>query len=351
MASGASFSSRAAGALSSAWSHVASLPPVTLGFTALLVLAHVLRLILRIGVLAWCLDVRYVIKKHQLWRLLSGVFTHLGVFHLMLNAWGITLVAADREREAGSGVLLLELVFLALSSGAAFVLGGEGIHDLLDEIKALNIKIEVPRPACAAGASGVALGLLAAAAGSPGAPGRFDFGGFSLPGRLRPWLLAAAIQLMVPEVSLAGHVSGLLCGEVVGWARRSASARERVGRAGGAVDGLLRAPVALARSLGGRAASDGGVGASLLPVSGGGENSSNDKRGLGARFAALFKGRGRSGWQALAGDEAAPRGRTTGTAATTTERAAAATMTAAEAARAAAEARAAAAAAAAVPNR
>ena len=197
--------------LSSASAQLASLPPVTLAFTALLVAAHVLRLALGIGVLAWCLDVRLVLKKVQLWRLLSAPLTHLGVLHLLFNAWAIIPVASDREREAGSGVLLLELLFLALSSGLVFVLGGEGVHDFFDEVVDF-LKIEVPRPACAAGASGIALGLLSAAAGSPGAPSRFDVAGFSLPGRLRPWLLAAAVQLLVPEVSLAGHVSGLLCG-------------------------------------------------------------------------------------------------------------------------------------------
>lgn len=340
MASDGSFSSRAADAFSSASARLAAVPPVTLAFTALLVLAHVLRLSLGVGVLAWCLDVRRVIKRRELWRALSGLLCHVGIVHLLFNAWAIVPAASDREREAGSGVLILELLFLALASGAAFVLGGEGAHDLLDEkVEALG-RFRVPRPACAAGASGVALGLLAAAAGSPGAPARFDLGGLSLPGRLRPWLLAAAVQLLVPEVSLAGHVSGLLCGEAVGCARRSGAARERIGRAGAAVDGLLRAPLAMVRSLGAGAASGGGgggvgVGASLLPVSSG--ESGSGGTGLGARFSALFKSRRRSGWQALPGDEAAPRGRTTGTART---------MTAAEAARAAAEARAAAAAAA-----
>lgn len=307
--------------------------------------------------LAWCLDVRLVLKKVQLWRLLSAPLTHLGVLHLLFNAWAIIPVASDREREAGSGVLLLELLFLALSSGLVFVLGGEGVHDFFDEVVDF-LKIEVPRPACAAGASGIALGLLSAAAGSPGAPSRFDVAGFSLPGRLRPWLLAAAVQLLVPEVSLAGHVSGLLCGEVVGAARRSAAAREKVAQAGGVVDGLLRAPLGLARRVlsgvvgggrGGGVGGGGGVGASLLPVSnGGGGESGSSTRSLGSRFAALFEGRRRGGgWQALPGEET-PRGRTTGTAAGEAAAGAAeTTMSAAEAARAAAEARAAAAAAAA----
>ena len=325
-----SFSSRLSALASSASARLAALPPVTLALTATLAVAHVLRLALGIGVAAWCLDVRLVIKKLQLWRVLSGPLAHVGLVHLAFNAWAIVPAASDRELEAGPGVLLLELAFLVLASGAAFVVGGEGVHDLSDEVGFLKRAVgEVPRPACAAGASGVALGLLSAAAGSPGAPARFDLGGFSLPGRLRPWLLALAIQVLVPAVSLAGHLSGLLCGEALGAMRRSAAMRERVARAG----------------------------ASLLPVSGGGGESGSGRNdgGLGARFAALLKGlRGRrsggGGWQPLPGDEAAPpRGRTTGTAATAAAGAAApaitTTMTAAEAARAAAEARAAAAAA------
>ena len=309
--------------------------------------------------MAWCLDVRYVIKKLQIWRILSSPMTHMGLVHLIFNIWAIVPAASDRELEAGSGVLLLELIFLALASGAAFVLGAEGVHDFSEEVGSFLKKMkvfEVPRPACAAGASGVALGLLSAAAGSPGAPSRFDLAGFSLPRRLRPWLLAAAIQLLVPEVSLAGHVSGLVCGEAVGAMRRSAAMREKVARAGEGVEGALRAPLGLLRrglrGVGGGAAatgSGGGGGASsssLLPVSSSGESSSNNKNGLGARFAALFKGQRRrggsgGGWQALPGEEA-PRGRTTGGAESAT-----ATVSAVEAARAAAEARAAAAAAAA----
>ena len=351
--SSSSFSSRLSALASSAHARLVAHPPLTLALAATLALAHALRLGLGIGVLAWCLDVRLVVKKLQLWRLLTGPIAHVGLVHLLFNAWAIVPAASDRELEAGAGVLLLELVFLILASGAAFVVGGEFAHDLSEDVGFLKKIIgEIPRPACAAGASGVALGLLSAAAGSPGAPARFDVGGFLLPGRLRPWLLALAIQLLVPEVSLAGHLSGLACGEVVGAARRSAQVREAVARAGARVEGALRAPLGLLRrgsawtaaasGGGGGGGGGGGVGASLLlPVSS--ENSTTGNNGgLGARFAALFKGRRRGGgWQALPGDEA-PRGRTTGT---TT--AAATTMTAAEAARAAAEARAAAAAAAA----
>lgn len=329
--SSSSFSSRLSALASSASAFSTALPPVTLALTVALALAHLLRLALGLGVLAWCLDVRLVIKKLQLWRLATAPLAHVGVVHLLFNAWAIVPAASERELEAGAHVLLLELAFLVLASGLAFVFGGEVIHDLSDEIGFLKKTIgEVPRPACAAGASGVALGLLSAAAGSPGAPARFDLAGFSLPGRLRPWLLALAIQILVPEVSLAGHLSGLACGEVLGAVRR----RRNGGGAAGQASWVARAR------------------ASLLPVtssSSGGEN-----EGLGARFAALFKGlaRGRrgggGGWQSLPGDEAAPpRGRTTGTAAGAGAAPAAVTttMTAAEAARAAAEARAAAAAA------
>lgn len=384
MASGASLSpssqststtwtSRLKSSASAAAARVASLPPVTLAFSTLLVASHVVRLSLRIPVLAWCLDVKRVLKKGQLWRLATSPLDHVGVFHLLFNLWALVPCAEERERErrdGGPGVLSLELSFLTLASGVLFVGGGEALHDLLDDASisgggGRTIKIDFPRPACAAGASGIAFGLINAAAGSPGAPARIDVGGLSAPGRVRPWMLALAVQLMVPEASLAGHVAGLLTGEAVSWARRNAGARERVSRAGRKLEegvASLFAAVAsglgclprLARSGGGGGGSGGGgIGASLLPVvvaGGGGDGDSNNSDGRGgglaARLAALFGGRRTrgGGWQPVPGEEA-PRGRTTGgggvgggeTTTTTT-------MSPAEAARAAAEARAAAAA-------
>lgn len=333
---------------------------MTLLFSAALVLAHVVRLALRVPILAWCLDVKRVLKKKEAWRLFTSPLDHVGLFHLLFNLWALTPAAEERERDAGPGVLSLELLFLTLASGALFVGGGEILHDLLDDVRVFggSTKLEFPRPACAAGASGIAFGLINAAAGSPGAPPRFDLGGFSVPGRLRPWALAVAVQLMVPEVSLAGHAAGLVTGEAVSWARRDPTVREKVSRAGAAVERVFASVVPGRRRGGGGAGIGIGIGASLLPVisGGGGDNgdgsdgssSSGRGRSLGARLAALFGGgrrrSGGGGWQAVPGEEP-PRGRTTGGGAAEGGEATTPAMSPAEAAKAAAEARAAAAAA------
>ncbi len=129
---------------------------------------------------------------NEWWRLISGGFLHHGVIHLAVNMFSLYVLGFPLERVVGKSP------FVAVYGAA--LLGGS-----------FGALWETPN-ALVAGASGAIFGLMGALLALSIAQG---VGIFQTP--IGPILLInLAISLTVDQVSLGGHLGGLVAGVIVG---------------------------------------------------------------------------------------------------------------------------------------
>jgi membrane associated rhomboid family serine protease len=138
---------------------------------------------------------------HEYWRLITYSFLHLTSIHLLLNLALLWWVGSIVERRIGS-LLMCAAYFLAvIISGVSIVIA----------------HLNAPRPGSSMGASGGVFGLLACALILLR---RRDAAHATASTRVQLWLwivlLAGLGASLLPGVSFAGHVGGLIGGTLAG---------------------------------------------------------------------------------------------------------------------------------------
>lgn len=142
-----------------------------------------------------------VLMRHQYWRLLSALFLHYGVLHILFNLYALYLLGPALERLIGSTRFALGYLLSGLGSSAGVV--------LLRAIGLTKADQLVGASGCVMGVIGISAGLLLRHRQTP------------LAGRRLREILAIVIfqtifDLSTPQVSLAAHLSGFITGVLVG---------------------------------------------------------------------------------------------------------------------------------------
>jgi rhomboid protease GluP len=140
-----------------------------------------------------------LIAQGDFYRLLTSMFLHIGLIHLLFNSYALFILGQDVERLYGSARFLL-IYFLSGLGGslASFVLGAGGIS---------------------AGASGAIFGLI----GTEIAYFYLHRQTFGQRGQaqLRSLLMLAGINLVfgftIPGINNLAHMGGLVFGAMLGW--------------------------------------------------------------------------------------------------------------------------------------
>ncbi len=139
-----------------------------------------------------------LIVEGQVWRLLTSIFLHIGLMHLLFNSYALFRLGMDVERVFGAGRFLI-LYLLSGVSGSLLSF-------------AFN-------PQLSAGASGAIFGLI----GALGAHLFRHREAFGRLGQRRLWdVIGVALYNLVfgfitPGIDNLGHLGGLLSGVVLGW--------------------------------------------------------------------------------------------------------------------------------------
>jgi rhomboid protease GluP len=140
-----------------------------------------------------------LILAGQYWRLLSAVFVHVGIAHLMFNAYALFSFGIEVERRFGRARFLALYLLSGIASTTASFVGS---------------------PALSAGASGAVFGLAGASLAyyaayrdQLGAAGRR-----SLTSILVVVGLNLAMGFAAPGIDNLGHIGGLIAGLGLGWA-------------------------------------------------------------------------------------------------------------------------------------
>jgi len=140
-----------------------------------------------------------LIAAGEYWRLLTAMFLHIGLMHLLFNGYALFIIGTELEQLLGAGRFL-----------AIYLLAGLGG----------NLASYAFSPNLAAGASGAVFGLIGALAAffalhreTLGAWGQRRF--LNIAGLIVINLIFGFVQ---PGIDNLAHLGGLLCGLVLGWA-------------------------------------------------------------------------------------------------------------------------------------
>ncbi|KAL4200390.1 hypothetical protein AMTRI_Chr03g56210 [Amborella trichopoda] len=147
-----------------------------------------------------------VISRLQVYRIYTSIIFHGSLLHVMFNMLALVPLGCELERIMGS-VRLFYVTILLASSNAIFhlfialVAAHNPIHlfpHLMDE--------------CAIGFSGVIFSMIVIETCLSGIQSRSVFGLFNVPAKWYAWILLIVFQLLMTNISLLGHLCGILSG-------------------------------------------------------------------------------------------------------------------------------------------
>eukprot|EP01018_Ginkgo_biloba_P010529 Gb_16184 [translate_table: standard] len=165
--------------------------------------AHVSLFALMVAVSDACM---HVTVSGVVYRIYTSVLFHGSVLHVMFNMLALVPIGSGLERIMGS-IRYLHVTLLLATSNAV-------LHLLIAYLTAHNPLHSYPyfMKECTIGFSGIIFAMIVMETSLNGNQSRSVFGLFNVPGKWYAWILLVLFQLLMPHVSLIGHLCGILSG-------------------------------------------------------------------------------------------------------------------------------------------
>ncbi|XP_059646525.1 rhomboid-like protein 15 isoform X2 [Cornus florida] len=147
-----------------------------------------------------------IISRFQVHRFYTSILFHGSMLHVLFNMMALVPLGSELERVMGS-VRLLYMIILLATSNAIF-------HLLIALLAAHNPfhQYQYLMDECAIGFSGVLFSMIVIETSLSGVQSRSMFGLFNVPAKWYAWILLVVFQLLMTNVSLLGHLCGILSG-------------------------------------------------------------------------------------------------------------------------------------------
>lgn len=147
-----------------------------------------------------------LVSRLQVYRIYTSVVFHGSVLHVMFNMMALVPIGSGLERIMGS-VRYLHVTLLLATCNAV-------LHLLIAYLAAHNPLHPYPffMDECTIGFSGIIFAMIVMETSLNGNQSRSVFGLFNVPGKWYAWILLILFQLLMPNVSLLGHLCGILSG-------------------------------------------------------------------------------------------------------------------------------------------
>lgn len=182
-----------------------NIPPVTLGFLALntAIYLNILRVVRNAR--DACVSFKYVWKLRQWKRLLLASFVHLDDMHLYFNMASFLWKGRTLEQKYGSRKFFIIIMVFAVSSQILLIMLNRLFATLFWDSSYLTT--------CAAGFSAVIFALKVLTTRNMRQESVSILGfPITVPTQFACWIELVVIQVLVPNASFTGHLSGILIG-------------------------------------------------------------------------------------------------------------------------------------------
>ncbi|KAK4272635.1 hypothetical protein QN277_021159 [Acacia crassicarpa] len=153
-----------------------------------------------------CFSPSDIVSRFQVYRIYTSILFHGSLLHVLFNMMALVPLGSEMERIMGS-VRLLYVILLLATSNAIF-------HVLIALLAAHNPinSYEYLMNECAIGFSGILFSMIVIETSLSGAQSRSVFGLFNVPAKWYAFILLVVFQLLMSNVSLLGHLCGILSG-------------------------------------------------------------------------------------------------------------------------------------------
>ena len=151
-----------------------------------------------------------IICKFQFWRVITSIFIHGGILHLVMNMMSFVSLGISLESTIGTLSYFYHIILFGLLSGLIHIgiayfmkLGGDIFEYRINGV----------------GFSGVLFALMVVDIDLQPSESRSLFGLWLIPSFIYPWANLLIMQLLLPNVSFFGHLSGMFVGYMYkyGW--------------------------------------------------------------------------------------------------------------------------------------
>ncbi|KAA3455255.1 rhomboid-like protein 15 isoform X1 [Gossypium australe] len=146
------------------------------------------------------------IPPGKIYRIYTSIIFHGSLLHVLFNMLALVPLGSELERIMGSIRLLYTIILLA-TSNAIF-------HLIIALVVAHNPfhPFEHLMNECAIGFSGILFSMIVIETSLSGVQSRSVFGLFNVPAKWYAFILLVVFQLLMTNVSLLGHLCGILSG-------------------------------------------------------------------------------------------------------------------------------------------
>ena len=184
---------------------LASVPPATRSILALCVLTYACQVLLDTPIPDYALNPSNILRQGQLYRLVTGSLFHANLMHIVMNTMSAAAIGGMLEMRIGTLMMLFTIVWGVLLTSCTYVLVSWLAYVVLG-YEALMLRNCV-------GFSGVIFQLSVLESNyGPEDRTRSVFGMVEVSSKAYPWALLLALQIIMPQASFLGHLSGILVG-------------------------------------------------------------------------------------------------------------------------------------------
>ncbi|XVE75801.1 hypothetical protein DITRI_Ditri12bG0121400 [Diplodiscus trichospermus] len=147
-----------------------------------------------------------IVSHFQVYRVYTSIIFHGSLLHVFFNMLALVPLGSELERIMGS-IRLLYMIILLATSNAIF-------HLIIALVVAHNPfhGNEYLMNECAIGFSGILFSMIVIETSLSGVQSRSVFGLFNVPAKWYAFILLVVFQLLMINVSLLGHLCGILSG-------------------------------------------------------------------------------------------------------------------------------------------
>ena len=180
-----------------------NIPPTTLGVIAVCVSLFVIQNILGWDLSLFTMCPRMVLFTNEYYRVFTSVLFHANLMHIGMNMLSTAAISSALEKRLGTLRLLFQIWYAIFVTGAIYMLIAYIAYAVFGYDKWMYQH--------AVGFSGIIFYLSVLESLLHPGP-RSVFGVFSVPASVYPWVLLLVLQLIMPNLSFLGHLSGILNG-------------------------------------------------------------------------------------------------------------------------------------------
>ncbi|KAJ8754538.1 hypothetical protein K2173_005699 [Erythroxylum novogranatense] len=147
-----------------------------------------------------------IVSHFQVYRIYTSILFHGSLLHVLFNMLALVPLGSELERIMGSVRLLYIIILLATCNAVLHLfIALLALHNPFHSFP--NLMNE-----CAIGFSGIIFSMIVIETSLSGVQSRSVFGLFNVPAKWYAFILLVVFQLLMSNVSLLGHLCGILSG-------------------------------------------------------------------------------------------------------------------------------------------